>query len=250
MNTNKIKYPKTWHFPFSESMSSDDHWHTSGEHFAGLEVISTEKLDGECTSMYRDHIHARSLDSVAHPSQAWARRHWGQIRHNIPEGWRVCAENVYALHSIYYRNLPHYLFVIGIYDERNVCLSWDDTVTYANLLELPVPPVIYKGPWDEKKVRAAWTGQSAFETFTEASVRSMRKAFFADPMPKQVFEIESDQPIATLEPTTGEGYVVRRADEFHYDDFSVGMTKFVRANHVQTSAFWKNEQIIPNGRAS
>jgi hypothetical protein len=245
-----VKYPKTWHFPWSDSKSSDDHWHTSSRHFEGFEVVMTEKLDGENTSMYRDRIHARSVDSVSHPSQHWARQHWGAIRHEIPKGWRVCCENVYALHSIYYRNLDHYLYVIGIYDEHNICLPWDETKTYATLLGLPTVPELYRGPWSEPQMRGLWTGQSAFETYTEASARAMWKVFPGGTLPREAYEVPDSMPIATLVPTTGEGYVVRVADEFPYEQFNFALSKYVREGHVQTSKFWKTEEIIPNGRAA
>ena len=35
----------------------------------GKQVIVTEKMDGENTSMYRHRIHARSIDSLPHPSR-------------------------------------------------------------------------------------------------------------------------------------------------------------------------------------
>jgi hypothetical protein len=44
-----------------------------------------------------------------------------------------------------------------------------------------------------------------------------------------------------------EGYVVRNADKFHYDDFSSNVAKWVRKNHVQTDTHWMHSTIIPNG---
>jgi hypothetical protein len=46
--TEPVKYPRTWHLPWSESESSDDVWLTDTKHFEGKEVVVTEKLDGEC----------------------------------------------------------------------------------------------------------------------------------------------------------------------------------------------------------
>lgn len=213
-----------------------------------------------CTSMYQDRIHARSVDSVSHPSQAWARNHWGKISYLIPDGWRVICENVYALHSIYYRNLDHYLYVIGIYDDRNVCLSWEDTKIYAELIDLPTVPVIYEGRWNEKLIREYWTGRSKFDTYTEASARKMwakeprvpLPTYWIEPSSRKDSEIEffdnyPHRQEISLEPTTGEGYVVRLAGEFDYDQFSTAVSKYVRKNHVTTSKFWKTEEIVPNG---
>lgn len=211
-----FKYPRTYHLPFSPGTQSDDRLLEDVQHFVGKEIVVTEKLDGENTSMYQDHIHARSLDSKHHPSRTFAKTLHGQIQHDIPEGWRICGENVYACHSIFYQNLAAYFYVFGIYDDRNVCLSWDDTVEYATALGLITVPVLYRGVWDEEKVRSCWTGNST-----------------AGP--------ESQQ----------EGYVVRVADAFSYDAqdqqlASPFTAKFVRAKHVQTDAHWLEKPVEPN----
>lgn len=210
------KYPRTYHLPMSPGTQSDDRILPNVQHFKGKEIIVTEKLDGENTSMYRDHIHARSINSGHHPSRTYVKTMHGQIKHDIPDGFRICGENVYACHSILYRNLEAYFYVFGIYDDKNVCLSWDDTVEYATTLGLITVPVLYRGIWDEKKVCACWTGKST-----------------AGP--------ESEQ----------EGYVVRVAAAFSYAEqdqqlASSYTAKYVRARHVQTSSHWLQEKIIPN----
>jgi hypothetical protein len=43
-----------------------------------------------------------------------------------------------------------------------------------------------------------------------------------------------------------EGYVVRLAGEFHYDDFGVSVAKYVRPNHVQTNKHWMHQEIVRN----
>lgn len=66
------KYPRTPHLPWSEGATSDDVFLNNCSHFEGKEVVVTEKLDGECTSMYHDKIHARSIDSRNHPSSHYS----------------------------------------------------------------------------------------------------------------------------------------------------------------------------------
>ena len=66
-----IKYPSTPHLPFSQGLQRDDTRIQSLNSFEGREIVVTEKLDGENTSMYADHIHARSIDSRHHPSRDW-----------------------------------------------------------------------------------------------------------------------------------------------------------------------------------
>ena len=43
-----------------------------------------------------------------------------------------------------------------------------------------------------------------------------------------------------------EGYVIRIADEFDYDDHNKYTCKWVRESHVQTTDFWMTEVVIPN----
>ena len=101
-----FKYPRTFHLPWSPGVNRDDQILVGVDYFRGQQVIVTEKLDGENTSMYSDHFHARSLDSRHHPSRAWVKTLHGGIKHEIPSGWRICGENLYARHSIHYRGLP------------------------------------------------------------------------------------------------------------------------------------------------
>lgn len=209
MKSTRYKYPRTLHLPWSPGASDDDKILESVEHFQGREVVVTEKLDGENTSMYQDHYHARSTDSKNHPSRNFVKQIWGRVRHDIPFGYRLCGENVYAVHSIKYTALPEYFMLFTVYDPTNLCLSWDETVEWAKLLDLPAVPVLYRGVWDEEKVRACWTGKSLFG---------------------------GDQ----------EGYVVRVADAFPWADHHMHFAKYVRAGHVTTDEHWMSQPVVPN----
>ena len=145
---NRYKYPKTFHFEFSPGVMNDDRTTFDLSSFEGEEVIATEKMDGENTSMLRDSIYARSMDSNNHPSRNWVKGLWGSIRYDIPENWRICGENVYAKHSVGYDDLDTYFYVFSIWNEDNVCLSWDDTVEWCNLLGLKHVKVLYRGVFD------------------------------------------------------------------------------------------------------
>lgn len=149
----KYKYNRTYHLPWSLGATSDDKLMTSLESFVGEEVVISEKMDGENSTLARAYYHARSLDSGDHPSRHWIKGLWGQIRHNIPEGWRVCGENLYAKHSLEYNNLPSYFMVFNIWNEDNVCLSFDDTIEWCKLLELEHVPVLWRGIFDEDFIK-------------------------------------------------------------------------------------------------
>lgn len=137
---NKIKYPRTIHLPYSPGATSDDkklsllEWSRLQESLGGLLVVS-EKLDGENTTLSRDYVHARSLDSGNHESRNWVKNLWGSIRYDIPQGIRIHGENLFAKHSIYYDLLPSFFIVFGV-TEGETFLSVEDTAYIAESLGL------------------------------------------------------------------------------------------------------------------
>jgi hypothetical protein len=206
--SERYKYPRTPHVAWSPGASDDDEQMADAEVFAGQEVIVTEKMDGENTTLYRDGLHARSLDSRHHVSRDWVKAWHGGIAHEIPEGWRLCGENVYARHSVAYEALTSYFYLFSLWDADNRCLSWAETEEWAALLGCPTPRVLYAGLWDEAKVR----------------------------------EIAVDTEVS-------EGYVIRTAAGFAYEDFRRHVAKWVRPGHVQTDQHWMHAMVIPNGLA-
>lgn len=212
-NSNRVKYPRTLHMPFSRGVSSDDKmlsYDKLYELYSGKQVLITEKLDGECTTLYKDYSHARSLDSNHHPSRDWVKRFHSEIAHNIPEGWRVCGENVFAKHSISYDNLDSYFYGFSIWDENNNCLSTDETEEWFQLLGIVHAPIlsycILYGNWVD-----------GIQDLAEVVVENGR-----------------------------EGIVMRNRESFHYNDFKHNVVKYVRENHVQTSDHWAHQTVIPN----
>lgn len=212
-NSNRVKYPRTLHMPFSRGVTSDDKmlsYDKLYELYSGKQVLITEKLDGECTTLYKDYSHARSLDSNHHPSRDWVKRFHSEIAHNIPEGWRVCGENVFAKHSISYDNLDSYFYGFSIWDENNNCLSTDETEEWFQLLGIVHAPIlsycILYGNW-----------------------------------------VDGIQDLAEVVVENGkEGIVMRNRESFHYNDFKHNVVKYVRENHVQTSDHWAHQTVIPN----
>lgn len=141
----RVKYPRTYHLPWSPGITSDDRVISKVDF---NEVVITEKMDGENTTIYSDYIHARSLTSNRHESRAWVKSLQARIGSDIPEDMRICGENLFATHSIHYSNLPSYFLVFSVWC-RDTCLSWDETVEWSELLGLELVPVLYRGAWNE-----------------------------------------------------------------------------------------------------
>ena len=140
--------------PWSPGATSDDVFLVDTSSFENKQVIVTEKLDGENTTLYQDYMHARSINSRHHESRNWVKGFHSTFAHLIPNGWRICGENMYAVHSIEYKDLPSYFIAFGIFDDQNRCLSWDKFLEKCQELNLSTPNVFYSGVWDEKKVEA------------------------------------------------------------------------------------------------
>lgn len=143
-----IKYPRTPHLPNSPGFTEDDDRLRTLSAFEGKQVIMLEKLDGENSSLYSGGLHARSLDSRNHPSRDWLKRFHATIAHDIPRGWRICGENLYAQHAIKYSDLESYFYLFAIYDENNTCLDWDSTLEWASYFRIPTPKEFYRGIFD------------------------------------------------------------------------------------------------------
>lgn len=205
-----VKYPRTYHLPWSPNLQNDDRRHKNVDFFIGKEVVCSIKMDGESTTMYQDYIHARSVDSKYHESRTWVQSLHGSIRHLIPVNFRICGENLYAKHSIHYQNLKTYFFVYSIWNEINESISWDDTIEYTELLGLTPVPVFYRGLFNKDIIH---------EKFIDHVNLSK------DPV---------------------EGYVIRLSESIPYSKFKISMAKYVRNNHVETSKFWMKEKVIKN----
>ncbi|MBS2537071.1 AAA family ATPase [Catenulispora sp. NF23] len=148
----RVHYPRTAHLPWSPGATADD---VRARDLSGLEgryVVVTEKMDGENTTLYRDGLHARSLDSAHHPSRAWVKALHSRIAARIPEGWRISGENLFARHSISYGDLDGYFYGFSVWD-GDQCLDWTSTVAFFQDLGIPTPRVLWAGPFDEKLIR-------------------------------------------------------------------------------------------------
>jgi len=205
-----VKAPRTYHLPWSDGLTDDDRMLPSTKQFEGKRVIVSEKMDGENTTVYPDgYVHARSIDSKGHPSRTWVKTFLAQRAYNLPDGWRLCGENMFAEHSIKYDSLDSYFYGFGIWNEKNQCLSWDEMLEYFALLGITPVRVLYDGIWDEKTIRSLY-----------------KPGMWS----------------------TSEGYVVRLADGFDFKDYRHNVGKYVRKGHVMTAKHWMYGQPIVQNR--
>lgn len=120
---------------------------------------------------------------------------------------RICGENMYAKHTIHYKNLKTYFYVFSIW-RNNVALSWDDTVEMCQLLGLTTVPVLYRGTFDYDHIQSLY-----------------KKEHDGDPC---------------------EGYVLRLAGEFDHESFGNSMAKFVSSQFQIGDTHWMYDKIVKN----
>lgn len=200
------KYNRTYHLPWSPGSTSDDKISQDVSSLIGIDIVITEKLDGENTGMTKDGVYARS--HAAFTTSAWSREvrmiHQ-RIKNDLSDGVFLFGENMEGIHSIEYNNLTSYFYIFGVRD-NNIWIPWESVEEYAFLLDLPTAPVLFKGVVNSEK---------ELKDLTESLVKQESKLGGVI-----------------------EGVVVRNADMFHNDDFAENVMKWVRKGHVQTDVHW------------
>ena len=203
--TPYVKYPRTYHLPWSNP-SRDDRVLDTLKAFEGAEIIVTEKMDGENTTLYNDYYHTRAVDGEHHPWQGRTRAYHASFAHDIPRGYRVCGENLVATKSIKYDRLNHFFLGFSVWNNLT-CLSWDDTLEWFKLLGIEPVPVLYKGPWNVHLLSSIMLG--------------------------------------SIDWTQHEGYVVRVAGSFELKDFRTHVGKYVRRDfYSQHDWSWKENNVV------
>jgi hypothetical protein len=213
--STRIKYPRTLYLPWSEG-KGDKKLKADGM-FKGMEVVVTEKLDGENTSITSTYWHARSTT----PTRHWSRSYIGQLQALLCykiDPYRICGENMYAQHTIVYDKLPAYFIVHSLWRDH-YCLPWSQTVRFAIHLDLVHVPVLYKGIYDPKEIQ-------------KTVDMSMRKSAYS------------------THENSLEGYVIRVSNGFNLEDFSRCVGKYVysdfRNKIDEEETHWLYKSHTPN----
>lgn len=209
------KYPRTYHLPWSPGKCCDDKVLESVEHLFERPLVITEKLDGGNCCFTREGVFARTHGNPAnHPAFAPIKSIWASIRYDIPEGWSIFGEALYAKHSIHYKDLPSHFLVFGVrMDLDKDWLSWDDVQKYTALLNLKTVPELWQG-----EVESSRKLKEICSALVKQGSRCGGEAI--------------------------EGLVIR--DSAHFFDFKYSTAKWVRADHIQTDEHWMTQEITPN----
>lgn len=210
------KYERTFHFPWSPGGTSDDKRMLDVSGLLKTEVVFTEKMDGSNVCMEAEACFARTHSGPPdHPSFSAFKQLHATVKSKIPNYLQVFGEWCWALHSIPYSALPTYFLMFGVRDLRTMTWgSWEEVTMWAEELGVSTVPELRRAVLD-----------------TEEELR---------------YSCEELAALPSLCGGQREGLVVRVTREFSNEDFPKLIGKMVRANHVQTSGHWRNQEIVKN----
>lgn len=211
-----MKYPRTYHFPFSPGATNDDKVLQNIDHLLNVPLIITEKMDGSNVCLSKEGCFARSHNGPpTHRSFGRYKALHASIKHLIPNNLSLYGEWCFAKHSIYYDKLPAFFLLFGIKD-TNGWGSWSGVEYWAKNLGLVTVPVIHHN--------ITFETVGSLESFITGEATKVSECG-----------------------VTREGVVVRFRMGLPPDaDFSQFIVKWVRKDHVQTSDHWKHQEIVRN----
>ncbi len=154
------KYPRTNHLDGSGIQRGDEDLSVMPiRGLAGQHVIVEEKMDGANSAISfsddgtlllqsRGHyLTGGPREKQFHLFKTWAYRYVNELQAALGERYILYGEWLYAKHTIFYTNLPHYFMEFDIYDkERDVFLSTEQRQTFLTALPFVVSvKVLYEG---------------------------------------------------------------------------------------------------------
>jgi len=212
------KYNRTFHFPFSPGATNDDKIASSMESLIGVEIVLTEKMDGSNTSLESKGCFARTHSGPpTHPSFDGLKALHAEIGFQMASGMQIFGEWCFAKHSIEYNALPGYFLVFGIREvmaTEPFWYDWEEVEFHAQYFGLPTVPILFKGIVN-----------------SESELKDLVESLMIQP---------------SCCGGIREGVVCRVTREFDDKEFPKCVMKCVRANHVQTSDHWKDQEIVKN----
>jgi len=121
------KYGRTFHFPMSPGATNDDKIMPSIKELMMPDLLVTEKMDDENTTIHCSGTHARSPDSRYHPSRDWMKRFAASISPYLEENERVVGENIFrtAFNSLRCTKLIFYGLQLDCWRRNSALGSYD-----------------------------------------------------------------------------------------------------------------------------
>lgn len=171
------KYPRTYHLDGSGIQRGDEDLSIiSVRSLAGQHVIIEEKMDGANSAMSFDDEGSLLLQSRGHyltggPRErqfhlfkTWAYRYADELWQVLGKRYILYGEWLYAKHTIFYTDLPHYFMEFDLFDkEQEVFLSTERRRSFLKALPFVVSvKVLYEGEISTTQQLVEMIGTSHF----------------------------------------------------------------------------------------
>ncbi len=254
METMSIrKYPRTPHLEGSRLQPGDED--LSQIPFAciqGKHIVVEEKVDGANTAISFAPDGTLLLQSRGHYlTGGYRERHynflkqWANVHKDVffevlGTRYILYGEWLYAKHTVYYDQLPHYFLEFDLFD-REEGNFLDTHRRHTMLSGLPVfsVPVLAEGTFQNKEDLLCLLGRSRFiSEGKEESLRKISEQLGLDPQ-RQLRETDASD--------TMEGLYIKVEENERVAD----RMKYVRASFLQTveqsETHWLDRPIVPNG---
>jgi hypothetical protein len=252
MNT-LYKYPRTQHIEGSGLQPGDDDLGiVPFRALAGRHLVVEEKMDGansaiSFTSQAELLLQSRGHFLTGGPRErhfalfkAWASRYTTSLWELLGDRYVLYGEWLYARHTIFYTDLPHYFLEFDILDTQT-----------GHFLDTPRRQALLASTPFIQSVRVLHAGTST--SYTDLIGMAGKSAFIStdhlEHLRKQCERLEIDPAVAVQEtdPTTlMEGLYIKAEEEGTVTE----RYKYVRAGFLQTvfdsGSHWLDRPIIPN----
>ena len=226
------KYPRTPHLVGSEGTADDKRMSKSATErmLTDKSLIVEEKLDGTNVGLHfvedRLVLQCRGHEITAgmHPQydlfKQWATTKRTVFEKMLGQQFIMYGEWMYARHTVYYRQLPHYFFEFDIFDkQQRVFLDLETRLQMMEGTGILTVPVIHQGPATVKNLDEL-TGPSKFDS-------------------------QFDNPFTGVQDDLMEGVYLRTESS----GTVTARAKFVRpefTEKIKQSTHWQHQKMVPN----
>ena len=253
-----LKYPRTQHLEGSKLQPGDeDLSQIRFKDLKGKYIVIEEKIDGANAGIrFNPNDLDMLLQSRGHyltggPREkhfnlfkTWASCHEAALLEILQDRYQMFGEWMYAKHTVYYDNLPHYFFEFDVYDhEMQRFLSTEAREELLKGSPVVSVPVLYRGVCpDTLEEFLSYLKPSLYKTSSwkenlETQVKQMGLDFE---------RVKSETSWSDLM----EGVYIKIED----GDETIGRLKWVRGEFTQliinNDSHWLSRPIIPNGLAA
>ena len=253
MDFNIKKFPRTPHLEGSRLQPGDeDLSQIPFSEILGKNIVVEEKIDGANSAISFTDGKQLLIQSRGHYLvggyrerhynllKQWANVHREELFSALGCRYVMFGEWMYAKHTIFYDELPHYFVEFDIYDrQRGVFLDTDSRKAITQ--KLPIVhsvPVLARGVFSNKKQILSLLGQSKYISNNHLQVLAQTA---------KRLNLDVDLQLAQTDPsTTMEGLYIK----VEQDGIVESRVKFVRASFLQcvaqSQSHWQSRPIVPN----